>query len=122
MNSSDDLYNAAVIGENGNNPDVTFIAEGKRLHAVEEHIAKLKKDKADPKLVLPLMRNAYKVILDFARRTMPETFDEIELKEISLKPEEKDQLIEKIQHIYQHLHHRDRNELSSLIHHKHYSL
>lgn len=109
--SNDGLYNAAVVAEN---PEAAFIVENGRLHAVEKQIAILKKDKSDPKAVLPLMREALQSLLQFASGKLSASYNEL----ISMKPNEQDQLIEKINHIYLHLHHGDRNELSSLIHHK----
>src|SRR5690242_1853140 len=112
------LYNAAVIGENGNNPDVAFIVDGKQLHAVEQFIADQKKDKSTPALVLPLMREAMKSLLQFSQRNVPAAKADVGQKGISLKEDEREQLIEKIINIYVHLSHQDRNDLSSLIHHK----
>lgn len=112
------LYNAAVIGENCDNPGVAFIAEGKQLHAVEQVIADQKKDKSAPAVVLPLMREALKSLLQFAQRNVPAANADIGLKGISLKEDEREQLIEKIKNLYGHLSHQDRNGLSSQIHHK----
>lgn len=115
MKENVNLYNAAIIGENS---ELGFIVDGSRLHAVELHVASLKKEKSDPELVLPLMRDALKALIKFAYGKVPTHVTEIDLKEISLKPNEHDQLIEKILHIFKHLSHQERNELSSLIHHK----
>lgn len=112
MEFNDNLYNAAVIGEN---PEAAFIVEGKHLHAVDDQIALIKKDKHDPKLTVPLMRDAWKVLLKYAEGRVPKHFIE---DVVSLRPKEEDQLIEKIAHLYSHLPHHARNELSSLIHHK----
>ena len=114
MAPNQDLFNAAVIAENG---EMSFIAEGNQLHAVEKQVAALKKDKNDPKVVLPLMRKAFQALLNYAQGKVPAAFTGIE-HTISLKPEEHDQLVEKIVNIYTHLHHNDRLQLSSLIHHK----
>lgn len=111
MDLNGKLFNAVVIAEN---PDAAFIAEGNRLHAVEQHVADLKKDKSDPKIVLPLMRDALTALNQFAEGKVPQHFIEM----VSLKSKERDQLIEKIESIYAHLSHHDRNELSTLIHHK----
>lgn len=111
MANNDGLYNAAVVAEN---PDAAFIVENGRLHAVEKRVAALKKDQSDPKNVLPLMRNALQALLQFASGKLSASYNEL----ISMKPNEQDQLIEKINHIYLHLHHNDRNKLSSMIHHK----
>lgn len=116
MNSTDNLYNAAVIGENA---EMAFIVEGKHLHAVEKHVADLKKDKSNPKVVVPLIRDALKALMVYAEGKVPPSFiKDTDLKTVSLKPNEQEQLIEKIFNIYTHLHHQDRNYLSSLIHHK----
>ena len=115
MAFNQNLFNAAVIGEN---PQAAFIADGKRLHAVEQHIADLKKDQSKLEIILPLMRDALNALLEFSKEKLPRSFTEFDQKSISLQPNEKDQLIEKIVNIYTHLHHHDRNELSSLIHHK----
>ena len=111
MGCNDALYNAVVVAEN---PEAAFIVEGKHLHAVEKQVALFKKDKSDPKLVLPLMRDALTALLKFASGKLSASYNEM----ISMKPNEHDQLVEKMNHIYLHLHHNDRNELSSLIHHK----
>lgn len=106
------LFNATVVGEN---PDAAFVAENGKLHAVEQHVADLKKEKSDAKVVLPLMREALNALVQFAEeRVMPTHI----LEMISLKANEREQLIDKIVAIYQHLSHHDRQELSSLIHHK----
>jgi hypothetical protein len=114
MKLNENLYNAAVIGENAESADVAFIVEGKRLHAVEKSVAELEKEKSNPKLVLNLLRDAYTELQKFASGKAPQKFIDF----ISLKAEEYDQLLEKIANIYFHLPHSDRNELSSLIHHK----
>lgn len=111
MDYNKDLYNAAVIGEN---PESAFLVEDGHLHAVEQHVASLKKDKSNPELVLPLMRNALNALLSYAKGKVSSTTTDM----ISLKPNEQNQLIEKIFAIYTHLPHHDRNELSSMIHHK----
>lgn len=111
MEYDQNIYNAAVIGEN---PDAAFLVEGKQLHAVEKHVAEKKKDKSDMKLVLPTMRDALKALVKFATGKVPPHF----LDAISLKTNEYDQLTEKIMNIYNHLPYHERSELSSLIHHK----
>lgn len=105
------LFNAIVVGEN---PDATFIAENGKLHAVEQHVAELKKEQSADKAVLPLLREAFNALVKFGEGRVPPHFLEV----ISLKAQEREQLIEKIEAIYQHLSHHDRQELSSLIHHK----
>lgn len=111
MQFNDDLFNAVVIGEN---PESAFIVEGNHLHAVESPIAELKKDKSNLEIVLPLMRNAFEAILRYAQGKVPSRFTNM----ISLKENERDQLIEKIVNVYTHLHRDERNELSSMVHHK----
>lgn len=113
---SDDLHNAAVIAEN--HEDVAFLAEGNLLHAVEKHVADLQSEKNQPELVLPLMRKALQALLKYAAGKVPPPVTYVDLHLISLKPDEQDQLIEKIVKIYSHLPRFERNELSSLIHHK----
>lgn len=115
MEFDQDLYNAAVIGENAT---AAFIVEGNHLHAVEVHIAELQKEKSNPKLVLPLMRKALKALQKFADRRGTRPAANEDLKSVSLKPNELEQLVDKITHAYNQLPHQDRNELSSLIHHK----
>lgn len=111
MDLNGKLFNAVVIAEN---QDAAFIAEGDRLHAVEEHVAVLKQNKSDPTVVLPLMREALSALIQFAQGKVPQNFIEM----VSLKPDERDQLVDKIGNIYGHLSHHHRHELSSLIHHK----
>lgn len=111
MESDDNLFNATMVGEN---PVAAFLIEGNRLHAVEPHVASLKKDKMNPTQTLILLRDALKALIKFADDKLPHEYAEM----ISLKPKEYDQLMEKIRHIYNHLPHQYRNELSSLIHHK----
>lgn len=118
MEFDKNLYNAAVVGENGEMPDVAFIVEAGCLHAVEQRIADQKKEKSKSELVLPLMRDALNALVAFSKRNAYDPSTDRGLKEISLKPNERDQLIEKIKEIYVHLSHQDRNQLSSLIHHK----
>jgi hypothetical protein len=115
MENQDSLFNAAEVGEN---PDTAFLVEGKRLHAVEQSVADQKKDKSDPTLVLPLMREALKALIQFSQGNVESHFLEIDWKMMQGKPDEQAQLIHKIHNIYTHLPHHDRNELSSLIHHK----
>lgn len=115
MEKNEHLFNAAEIGEN---PDTAFIIEGKRLHAVEKSVADQKKDKSDPKLVLPLIRDSLKALIQYAQGKVESHFLEIDWKMIQGKPDEQAQLIHKIHNIYSHLPHHDRNELSSLVHHK----
>lgn len=110
---NEDLFNAAMIAEN---PEEGFICMGHRLHAVEPHIAEMKKEESDPKVCLPLMRQALTALVDYATGKVPDAL--VDEKSVSLKANERAQLIDKIVHIYTHLSHHDRLALSSLIHHK----
>lgn len=113
MKNNNGLYNASVIGEN---PREEFIVDGKHLHAVEPQIAAVKKNKNNQ--VLPLIREALTALIQFSESKVEPHFLEIDLKSIEDKPNEKALLVEKIEQIYSHLPHSDRNHLSSLIHHK----
>lgn len=115
MENNDNLFNAAVVGEN---PDTAFIVEGNHLHAIEQSIANQRKDKSDPKKVVPMLRDALKALIAFAQGKVEGHFLEVDWNELSGKPNEQAQLIQKITHIYSHLPHHDRNDLSSMIHHK----
>lgn len=115
MENNENLFNAAVIGEN---PDTAFIADGNRLHAVEQSVAALEKNKSDPKKVLPLVRNALKALIVYAKGKVEEHFLEVDWKALSDKPNEQSQLVMKLHQIYSHLPHHEHNELCSLIHHK----
>jgi hypothetical protein len=114
METNDNLFNAAEIGEN---PDTEFVVEGKHLHAVDAKVAHERKDKSDPKIVLPLIREALKALIKYAQGKVEAHFLDVDLKQFDGKPDEEAQLRHKIEHIFSHLHHHDRNELSSLIHH-----
>lgn len=115
MENNIPLFNAAVIGEN---PNTAFIIEGKRLHAVEQSVANLEKGKSDPKLILPLIRDALKALIKFAEGKVEGHFLECDWQSISGKPNEQIVLVKSIHEIYSHLPHVERNNLSSLIHHK----
>lgn len=114
MDYNDNIFNAVVIAENCENPSVDFIVDGNHLHAVEDHVAKLRKAQSNPELVLPMMREALKALVQFSEGKVPTPFTEL----VSIKGSEKDQIFEKITAIYFHLPHHFRNELSSLIHHR----
>lgn len=109
------LFNAAVVGEN---PDSAFIVEGDRLHAVDQRVADLKKDKSNPKQVLPLMKEGLKALAKFAKGKVEPHFVNIDFAAISGQPNERALLIGKIENIFLHLPHNERNKLSSLIHHR----
>lgn len=115
MESNDNLFNAAIVGEN---PDTAFLAEGNRLHAVEKSVAESKKDKSDPKKVVPLIRNALKALIVYAGGKVEGHFLEVDWKALNDKPNEQALLVLKLHQIYSHLPHHDHNELCSLIHHK----
>lgn len=115
MKNNENLFNAAEVGENS---ETAFIVEGKRLHAVEQSIAEQKKDQSDPGKVLPLMREALKALIQYAQDKVEPHFLEVDWKKIRGEADEQAQLVHKIFNIYSHLPHHNRNELSSLIHHK----
>lgn len=115
MENNENLFNAAVVGEN---PDTAFIVEGNHLHAVEQRIADQKKEQSSPQKVVPLMREALKALIKFAEGKVEAHFLEIDWSGISNQPTEQEQLVHKIENIFTHLPHHDRNYLSSLIHHK----
>lgn len=112
MNHDENLFNAVMIAEN---PESAFLVEGNRLHAVEQHIAERKKEKSNPNLVLPLMRNALQALVKYTQDNVSPSSGEVI---VSLQANEHDQLVEKIKHIFDHLPKHIRNDLSSLIHHK----
>lgn len=116
MPSNIDLFNAAVVGENSDS--AVFIVDGKHLHAVDVHVAALKNDKAQSEQITPLLREALKALVKFSMGKVEPHFLEIDYDSVSKNPKEQAWLVDKIAHIYSHLPHHDRNELSSLIHHK----
>ncbi len=109
------LFNAAVVGEN---PDTAFIVEGNHLHAVEQRVADQKRDQSNPDQIIPLMREALKALVQYSQGKVEGHFLEIDWDDIADQEDEQEQLVERIQQIFCHLPHHDRNELSSLIHHK----
>ena len=115
MKNQDNLFNAAVVGEN---PDTAFLVEGKHLHAVEQRIADQKRDQSDPKKILPLLQGALEGLTSFAQGKVEPHFLEENDSFSSNEQEHMNQLIQKIQRIYMHLPHHIRNDLSSHIHHK----
>lgn len=94
-----------------------FLVENGRLHAVDQVIANLRKDKADPKQVLNLLQNALSELISFAKGKIPPHF--IEMGETALSENTNDQsiLTSRIEQIFTHLPHHDRIQLSTLIHH-----
>lgn len=115
MENNDNLFNAAEMGEN---PATAFIVEGKHLHAVELSVANQKKDKSDPLVVLPLMREALKALIKFGSGKVEAHFLDVDWKSLEGSADEHEKIVHHVQEIYSHLHHRDRNELSTLIHHR----
>jgi len=115
MKNNDGLFNATEMGEN---PDTNFIVEGNHLHAIDQNIADYQKNKCDPKQVLTLMREALKALIQYAKGKVEPHFLEIDWKTIEGKSDEQKQLMHKVHNIYTHLPHHDRNELSTLVHHK----
>ncbi len=115
MEKNENLFNAAIIGENH---ESVFLVEGNHLHAVEKMIAERQKDKNDPKKVLPLIRKAVQELISYANGKVEQHFLEVDWKSFQDKPDEHEKLVSIIEHIFRHLPHHDRNELSSLIHHK----
>ncbi|CUI16323.1 hypothetical protein PNK_0697 [Candidatus Protochlamydia naegleriophila] len=116
MENNENLFNAAVIGEN---PETAFIIlEGNRLHAVEQSVADLKQDERDPEQLLILTRNGLNALIEFAQGKIEPHFLEIDWDELSSQDDEQAHLIRKIHNIFSHLPHHFRNELSALIHHK----
>ena len=114
MENNNNLFNAVVIAEN---PDSAFIIMGNRLHAVDKRVAEQQKEKSKPEIVLPLILEALKAFVKFADgKVKPHLIEEGKnaLTELATQQEE---LIGKIEQIYIHLSHHDRNQLSSLIHH-----
>ncbi|MBA3721788.1 MAG: hypothetical protein H0W88_05245 [Parachlamydiaceae bacterium] len=115
MENNINLMNAVIVGEN---PEGSFIVEGSRLHAVDRRVAALEKDKSNPKLIIPLMREGLKALITHATGKIESHFLDVNWKIITDQPKEQEQLKDKIEHIYTHLSHHDRNELSSLVHHR----
>jgi hypothetical protein len=115
MQNNANLFNATVIGEN---PETAFVVEGNHLHAVEQSVADQKKDENNPKAVIPLMKEALKALVKFCQGKVEKHFLDVDWDAISDQPDEQEQLVLKIHSIFSHLSHHDRNELSSLIHHK----
>lgn len=115
MKNNAGLFNATVIGEN---PGTAFIVEGVHLHAVEQRIAEQKKDQSNPKKIIPLMREALKALAQFAEGKVESHFLDIDWSGMANQSDEQEQLVQKIEQIFSHLPHHDRNYLSSLIHHK----
>lgn len=113
MEYNKELYNAVIIAEN---PEMGFLIKDGLLHPVEPSVAHLKKEDHSSAL-LPIMRKALDKLSNYAKDKVEPHFVDSE-KNLSLKPEEKNQIIEKIGNIYHHLPRHFRNDLSSLVHHK----
>lgn len=110
------LFNAAVVGENDD--DIAYIIENDRLHAVEPHIAELKKNLSSPELILPALRDALKALVKFSKGKVEAHLLEMAPTTSAKQNNERALLVSMIKHIFKHLPHHDRNDLSSLIHHK----
>ncbi len=118
MKNDVNLFNAVIVGENGENPDlVFFVVEGNRLHAVDRQVANLKKGQSKPEQILPLMREALKALIAYSDEKVEPHILDVDWATFS-GPNEQTLLVGKIEHIFRHLHHNYRNELSSMIHHK----
>lgn len=109
------LFNATVIGEN---PDAAFIAEGNKLHATDQEVALFRKDKSNPELIFPLMRDALKALAIFSEGKVTNHFLTLDFNKIPKNNTA--ELMVYIQNIYNHLPHHERNKLSSLVHHAHH--
>lgn len=73
------LFNAAIVGENY--LDCAFILEDENhLHAVDNKIAELYKDKGDPKKVIPLIRGSLKSLIEYANGKVEEHFLDVKEK------------------------------------------
>jgi hypothetical protein len=112
-----DLFNAAVIGEN--HEAFFLLEEDGHLHAVEKLIAEHKIDQKQRTKVLEKIKEAKKALHAFARGKIEAHFLNDEPASYVNEKEEREQIVTQIHNIYYHLPHHFRNELSSLIHHKH---
>ncbi|WP_068469274.1 hypothetical protein [Candidatus Protochlamydia phocaeensis] len=116
MENDVNLFNATVIAEN---PDSSFIIlEGDRLHAVEPSVANFRKEHIDQEHVVSLMCDGLKALIEFAQGKAEAHFLEVDWDALASRDDEQAILINKIHHIFSHLPHHFRNDLSSLIHHK----
>lgn len=113
-NNNNNLFNAVVIAEN---PDAAFIVVGNRLHAVDQRVAEQQKEKSKPEIVLPLILDALKALIQFADGKVKPHLTEEGTEALTELANQQQELIGKIQQIHIHLSHHDRNHLSSLIHH-----
>lgn len=108
------LFNAAVVGEN---PDSTFIIMDGKLHAIDKRVADLRKNKSDPAQIVKLMTDALKALISFSKDHVEPHFLEVDWNSFNKRPNVQEAIISKINHIYHHLPHCERNKLTSLIHH-----
>jgi hypothetical protein len=108
------LGNAAVVGEN---PEATFIIEeNNMLHAVDPGVANLKGKNSSTEII-PILKESLQSLLEFSQGKISPELIEAGQKILNEKESTLETVISQIEHIYQHLPHHDRNELSSLIHH-----
>jgi hypothetical protein len=105
------LTNAVVVAENSG---AAFMAEGPKIHAIDQVIATHRKEKSDPKVVVPLMVDALLALVEFAQGRVESHFLDIDVNSLSKSDMKK--VISKLLQVYSHLHHHDRNELSAMVH------
>lgn len=108
------LFNAVVIGEN---PESAFFIEGDKLHAIDDKVAALKREKSSSERLLPLMRDALKSLIKVAKGKVAPHLIDLDIKNLEGHPNEQSELSVRIETIYRQLPHQERNKLSSLIHH-----
>lgn len=109
------LFNAVVIGEN---PESAYFIEGdNRLHAIDDKVAALKKEKSSTERLLPLMRDALKSLIKVSKGKVAPHLLDVDVKNLEGHPNELSEISVRIETIYRHLPHNERNKLSSLIHH-----
>ena len=77
-------------------------------------VANHRQKQSDPKVVLPVMIDALQALVDFATGKVESHFLDIDFNYL-IEADEK-VTIDKVIHIYRHLPHSARNELSSCVH------
>lgn len=112
------LENAVEMAEN---TETSFIVEGDRLHAVDPKVASYRKDKSNPKLMMPMMVKALNALIDFAEGKVPPHFIEIAKNIATKENEDPLTLVSGVVQIYSHLPHYEKNKLSGLVHHSSHS-